>query len=174
MRIRFFGLCHYVLFLLTIIAHSMSGVAANTLPVPHAPAILVITGNIAHTNVGTEAHFDESMLHLLPAHTLHTHTAVTDSVNQFNGPLVRDVLKQVGARGDTVTAIAANNYAVDIPIRDFERFDVILATTMNGQRLPKHDKGPIWIVYPRDQHQQLQDIRYDYRWVWQLQQLVVQ
>ena len=35
------------------------------------------------------------------------------------------------------------------------------------------DKGPFWIVYPRDQHEVLQDIRYDYRWVWQLDSLQV-
>jgi hypothetical protein len=45
---------------------------------------------------------------------------------------------------------------------------------MDGQTLSRDDKGPLWIVYPRDDHEALQDIRYDYRWVWQLYQLDVQ
>ena len=56
---------------------------------------------------------------------------------------------------------------------DFERFDVLVATHMDGERLLPSDKGPLWIVYPRDAHTELQDIRYDYRWVWQLVELEV-
>ena len=61
-----------------------------------------------------------------------------------------------------------------LSFEDFERFDVLVATHMDGERLQPSDKGPLWIVYPRDHHQELQDIRYDYRWVWQLIRLDVQ
>jgi len=44
---------------------------------------------------------------------------------------------------------------------------------MDGERLLPSGKGPFWIVYPRNDVRQLQDIRYDYRWVWQLHQLTV-
>ena len=84
---------------------------------------------------------------------------------------MHDLLALLGAEGQTVTATAFNDYVIDIPMEDFERFDVVLAYRMDGQRLLPSDKGPLWIVYPRDQHDELQDIRYDYRWVWQLQRL---
>jgi len=32
----------------------------------------------------------------------------------------------------------------------------------------------LWIIYPRSQHAELRDIRYDYRWVWQLVELRVE
>ncbi|MCI2394477.1 hypothetical protein [Aliiroseovarius sediminis] len=44
---------------------------------------------------------------------------------------------------------------------------------MDDKALERSDKGPLWIVYPRDAHKELQDIRYDYRWVWQLSELAV-
>ena len=146
----------------------------GTLDMPEGPVILTVAGNISRTNAPAEARFDEQMLQALPSSTLHTHTVVTDGLNRFDGIRLRDLLDYVGARGVTVQATALNHYAVDIPLQDFYDFDVLLATSMNGQRLRTHDKGPIWIVYPRDQHRKLQDIRYDYRWVWQLHRLTVQ
>lgn len=104
---------------------------------------------------------------------METTTVVTDGVKRFDGFLMRDLLAYVGADGGTVTAIALNDYVIDIPMEDFSRFDVLVATSMDGTRLLPSDKGPLWIVYPRDDHQELQDIRYDYRWVWQLIELDV-
>ena len=86
---------------------------------------------------------------------------------------MRDLLEFVGADGKTVTANALNDYTIDIPMEDFVRYDVLVATHMDGERLQPSDKGPFWIVYPRDEYSDLQDIRYDYRWVWQLIQLKI-
>ncbi len=138
---------------------------------PASPVILEIYGNITHTNVGDAAHFDMEMLEALPPATLETSTAVTDGVHRFDGVLMRDVLARVGADAQTVSATALNDYTIDIPIEDLDRFDILLAYRMDGQKLLPSDKGPLWIVYPRDQHDELQDIRYDYRWVWQLYRL---
>ena len=110
-------------------------------------------------------------LKALPAARLETTTAVTDGVRQFDGFLMRDLLDFIGADGSTVTAIALNDYAIDIAVDEFSRFDILVAYEMDGEPLLPSDKGPLWIVYPRDQHAELQDIRYDYRWVWQLRWL---
>ncbi|WP_377046978.1 molybdopterin-dependent oxidoreductase [Roseibium salinum] len=99
---------------------------------------------------------------------------MTDGPQHFEGFLMRDLLELVGAKGEIATAHALNDYVIDIPMSDFERFDVLVAMKMNGRRLTARDKGPLWIVYPRDDVGELQDIRYDYRWVWQLDSLTVQ
>ncbi len=112
--------------------------------------------------------FDREALEALPRHEVDAHTSVTDGVHHFEGPLMRDVLAAAHFTGDEVLAIALNDYEVTIPMSDFERFDVIAALEMDGEILTPRDRGPIWIVYPRDDHAELQDIRYDYRWVWQL------
>lgn len=156
------------LFLLTLApAHE------NGLPAPRDEVILRISGNILHTNAGEEAHFDRAMIEALPIQRLETSTAVTDGVNVFEGVLMRDLLGAAGAQGETISAIALNDYVIDIPMDDFTAFDVIAAFSMDGERLLPRDKGPLWIVYPRDDFAELQDIRYDYRWVWQLDRLEV-
>jgi len=155
-------------------AQSQTVPPTAVLPQPTTLPLLIISGDIQHHNVANEAHFDAAMLAQLPTRTLHTHTVVTDGRHKFDGVLVRDLLDLVGARGQTARAIALNRYTVDIPRHDFYRFDVLLATHMDDQRLLPEDKGPLWIVYPRDDHRQLRDIRYDYRWVWQLERLIIQ
>ena len=152
------------------LAHSQEEV----LPVPDGEVILTIAGKIMQTNMDGKAVLDEATLSALPPSSLETTTVVTDGVKQFDGFLMRDLLDFVGAEGKSVTATALNEYAIDIPVEDFKRFDVLVATHMDGQRLLPSDKGPLWIVYPRDAHAELQDIRYDYRWVWQLVRLDIE
>ncbi|WP_156477451.1 molybdopterin-dependent oxidoreductase [Falsihalocynthiibacter arcticus] len=132
--------------------------------------LLQVTGQ----TLDAPAALDRAMLEALPVTTIETSTVVTDGTHSFTGFLMRDLLDHLGATGDSVTAIALNDYAVEIPMIDFYDYDVIVATHMDGQALNRADKGPFWIVYPRDNHPALQDIRYDYRWVWQLYQLNVQ
>lgn len=131
--------------------------------------VLRVTGSI--TDGPTD--FTITDLHALPATTIETSTVVTDGIHHFTGVLMRDFLDKLGAEGDVATADALNDYVVDIPMNDFERFDVIIAYAMDGKALERADKGPLWIIYPRDAHQELQDIRYDYRWVWQLSEIEI-
>lgn len=147
---------------------------SSAFPPPTGEVILTVGGEIGMTNVDDEAHLDAAMLEALPRERLTTHTSVTDGPQRFEGFLARDLLEALQAEGETVTALALNDYLAEIPITDFERYDVLLADTMNGERLTRRDKGPLWIVYPRDDHDELQDIRYDYRWVWQLHRLEVE
>lgn len=163
-----------VLGALTVLMGPPAGQAQEpALPAPTGKVVLTVSGNISKTNRGNLAVFDDDMLGALPRTHLETTTVVTDGVKRFDGFLMRDLLAYVGADGGTVTAIALNDYVIDIPMEDFSRFDVLVATSMDGTRLLPSDKGPLWIVYPRDGHQELQDIRYDYRWVWQLIELDV-
>ena len=74
---------------------------------------------------------------------------------------------------DFVTAQALNDYQADIPLSDFADYDVIFAWSMDGQMLSRRDKGPLWIVYPRDSQAHLGEERYEHRWVWQLYRLTL-
>ncbi|MHA6688898.1 putative pterin-binding protein [Devosia sp. A449] len=148
-----------------------SSAVADVLGAPRGDTVLEVHGEIANGNQDGAALFDMAMLQALPAMTLETSTAVTDGVHRFDGFLMRDLLAHVGAAGTTVTATALNDYIIDFAADEFERFDVLVAYALDGTPLLASDKGPLWIVYPRDQHVELQDIRYDYRWVWQLTRL---
>lgn len=145
--------------------------ASASLPSPAGRVVLDVHGAIANANADGAALFDMEMLKTLPPSRLETTTSVTDGVRRFEGFLMRDLLERVAAQGSIVTATALNDYVIDIDIDDFDRFDVLVAYEMDGAPLLPSDKGPLWIVYPRDQYAELQDIRYDYRWVWQLRRL---
>lgn len=147
--------------------------ATQPLSMPDGPVMLEIHGAITNTNADGAALFDRAMLKALPRVHIDTHTSVTDGVHGFDGFLIRDLLERVGATGDTVVATALNNYVIEFDSDEFYKYDIIAAYKMDGRRLVASRKGPLWIVYPRDEHEELQDIRYDYRWVWQLIRLDV-
>lgn len=118
----------------------------------------------------TESHeFSEDELGALTQTRYATSTEFTDGVPEFSGPLARDVLDAVGA-GEATTAVmtAANDYSVEIPIDELRRYDVIFATSMDGKRLSRRDKGPIWVMYPLDRHEELQDPVFNGRLIWQM------
>ena len=100
---------------------------------------------------------------------IRTRTDFTDGVSEFEGPLVVDVLRLAGRGGwETARMVAANDYAIEIPVSDFETYGVILAHTMNGVRLSRRDKGPYWVMYPLDGFKELDDPVYNNRLIWQL------
>lgn len=138
---------------------------------PTGPIVLEVHGKINKTNHENTALFDIEMLFHLPEHQLTTSTVVTDGKHQFKGFLLTDLLEYLQVYGNTITATALNDYAVKIDRQELYDFNVIVAYEMDGKRLHTSDKGPLWIVYPRDDYKELQDIRYDYRWVWQLYRL---
>lgn len=140
---------------------------------PQGEVLLEIHGAIARSNAEGAALLDRAMLEALPRAQFRTHTSVTDGVHHFEGVLMRDLLDHVQAHGSSVRATALNDYFIDFDLDEFRRYDVLAAWSMDGQVLKPSDKGPLWIVYPRDAHRELQDIRYDYRWVWQLVRLDV-
>lgn len=156
-----------------LMSFSPAGAAPPSLPPPDGQVLLTVSGNIAHVNYGDSAQLDREMLKQLPTHVLRTSTSVTEGTQVFTGVLMRDLLERLGAAGNVVIATALNDYTSEIPVSDFYTYEVLAALAMNGKPLTPRDKGPLWIVYPRDDHEELQDIRYDYRWVWQLKHLEV-
>lgn len=165
-----------VLSMLVLLSFAQPGAAsaAEPLPLPQTPVILTVSGNIGVTNAESGAVFDREMLRELGLVTLETSTPWTDGVPVFSGILVRTLLERVAAEGTMVDATALNDYKVSIPIEDFMSYDVLLAMEMNGQEMQISDKGPLWIVYPRDDEPALQDRRLHDRWIWQLKALHVQ
>lgn len=116
-----------------------------------------------------ELRLSEAELLAMPQVTIRTSTEFTDGVIAFTGPLARDVIARAGVgKATTAHMVAANDYAVDIPIADFFDYDVVLALAADGKRLTMRDKGPIWVVYPFDDHKALNDPIYNARSIWQL------
>ncbi|WP_170926432.1 molybdopterin-dependent oxidoreductase [Devosia lucknowensis] len=148
--------------------------AADPLPAPTGPVILTVSGNVEVTNTPEGAAFDRQMLTDLGIAEIRTSTPWTDGVVTFGGVLGRTVLERVGADGTLILASALNDYTVEVPMSDFMDYDVMLAMELNGEEMQVSDKGPLWIVYPRDDVPALQDRKLHERWVWQLKALKIQ
>lgn len=158
----------------------LQGLAAfavpGLLPVPVSqaagladPVILEVAGRVPATRFFTRA-----QLAGLGVTVIDTSTSWTKGVHRFEGVLARSVLADVGpSTSEIVVARALNDYSATIPISDFHDFDVILAWSMDGTMLTRRDKGPLWIVYPRDAVPALADERLEHRWVWQLNRLLL-
>jgi hypothetical protein len=138
------------------------------------PVLLTVSGRIANTNRDGAFAFDRAALEALGMTTLTTTTNWTTGRVEFEGVLVRDVLDAVGAQGSELMATAVNDYVVPLPVDEMYRYPVMLALKMNGQYMTMRDKGPIWVVYPRDDFQELNNSLHNKRWVWQLHRIDVQ
>ncbi|MDD7909225.1 MULTISPECIES: molybdopterin-dependent oxidoreductase [Pseudovibrio] len=143
---------------------------AEELSAPNGPVILVVSGDIDKTTDGAVAKFDRDALASLGSQTVLTHTTWTDGRQRFDGTRISDILERVGANGTKVEAVALNDYRVELDVSELKEYPVILAAEMNGKPLSVRDKGPLWVVYPKDQHPLVSE---DHKWIWQVRELHV-
>ena len=156
-------------------AFSWGGTAARAadLPQPQGPVILTVFGAIANTNAEGVAQFDRNMLESIGLSEFSTMTAWFEDEVHFEGVLARELLAVVAAEGEVVHAKALNDYRVEIPLDDFLTYDVLFALKMNGSYMKIRDKGPIWVVYPQNAHEELDKPEIHSRWIWQLESIEI-
>lgn len=155
-------------------ALSWVGGVASALEVPKGPVVLQVSGLIEVFNQGKVAALDMAALQALPQKSFTTHTPWDKNPTAFSGPLLRDVLQLVKARGQQVRAVALNDYRVKLPVSDAQEHDVLVALQINGQPIPVRTRGPLFIVYPFDSKKALQHKTYFERSIWQLKALEVE
>ncbi|TDV07838.1 molybdopterin-dependent oxidoreductase [Paraburkholderia caballeronis] len=141
-----------------------------------APALsLDVSGEIRVTNNAARNayHFDDAQLQKLPVHQISTSTTWTPR-STFEGPLLSDVLKTVGAYGKRVEIHTLDDYTCIVPVSDADRYGVLLAYRMNGRGLEVSDFGPLFLIYPRDDYpQELEGAAGDAKFAWQITSLTV-
>lgn len=123
------------------------------------------------TNVsdGTVVNLSEDDLLAMEQFTVLTENEFVDGLAEFTGPLARDVIAFLNASDiEMLRLTAVNDYAVEVPMSDLLEYDVIFAMTQNGTRFSVRDKGPIWVIYPMTENEELQDRVYNDRLIWQL------
>lgn len=151
-----------------------TGVDAWALDAPNGPVVLQISGFIEAHNQGKVAALDMKALKALPQKSFTTQTPWEPKPVTFSGPLLRDVLQLVRAKGQHIRAVALNDYRVRLPVADAHEHDVVVAVQMNGQSIPVRTKGPLFIVYPFDAKKELQHKTYYERSIWQLKAIEVE
>jgi hypothetical protein len=146
---------------------------ATEIAAPKGPVILTISGQIAHRNGPDGATYDAAMLDALPKRTTTASTPWYSEKTRFEGPLGAALLDQVGAKGTTLKVTALNDYAVEIPVADFRKWPVILATKINDKPISVREKGPIFVIYPFDEEPSLYNELYFGRSAWQVKSIEV-
>ncbi|WP_427982384.1 molybdopterin-binding oxidoreductase [Agarivorans sp.] len=140
---------------------------------PKGPVILTVRGLISESNSGEDADFDLTMLQSLPQYTITTLHPWTESRRNYKGPRLSDLLKAVGARSEQLTLVALNDYQVDVDFEELTTFKPILAWSENDRVMKVRDKGPLWLMFPIDDHPELLQISYNDFMVWQLRSIIV-
>lgn len=130
--------------------------------------VLAVTGSD-----GSAVNFDLDALRELPVSEIRTSTIWTDGIQVFQGVSLRDLLDHVDAVEGTITAVALNDYLIDIPTSDATRPGPVVAYLRNGEQMSVRDKGPLWIIYPYDDNPDYNTEEYYARSIWQLIRLEV-
>jgi hypothetical protein len=99
----------------------------------------------------TSYRFSEEEFMSLKSCTIVTSTPWTRRAS-FDGPLLSDVLRHVGAGGSRLHVESLDDYSCSLPASDLTTYGVILAHSRDGKRMTARDYGPLWIIYPRDAH----------------------
>ena len=142
------------------------------LPQPEGAVLLSISGKIRHTNRQNQAVFDRAMLQALPQQTTHTRTPWSEGVNRYQGPLGSALIQAVGAEQASMMRITAlNDFSAEVPVSDFLNYPVILALQKNDQYLRIRDRGPLFVIYPFDDHPELKTELHYNRSVWQVRSI---
>lgn len=105
---------------------------------------------ITDTNGLVLARFSQEQVEALGTRELRTTTPWTEGVVTFSGVDGEKLLQAAGQEGATVTAIALDDYAIELEWKDFEVHNALIATRMNGERMTSGNKGPFWIVFDYD------------------------
>ena len=86
----------------------------------------------------------------------------------FSGLSGADFVRIAGVHGDELIVRAINDYQTTIPVIDLVERGVLFVTRMNGKRIGIREKGPVFVIYPFDQHPELKTEVYIGRSIWQI------
>lgn len=156
-----------------IVMSSIHAIAAQSLRRPKGKIICTVSGAIQQVNADNCADFDHTMLDELPKSEIRTVTPWNTAITHFAGPRLRTLLDTVGAKGSVCRMFALNDYQVDIPVEDADRYSPILALTQNGNPLSVRERGPIWLMYPFDAYPEIRTTAMLDRPIWQLRRIEV-
>ncbi len=145
--------------------------AAAAMPAGRGPALLTVTGAIAHPNRGPldpvldqmmhkqqlafdKAHaFDYAALTALAPRTIRPTLEYDGKPHVLRGPLLVDVLGKAGAvLGEKTVLIlrAVDGYNVELPLAQAQSRRFIVATHIDGKPMALGGLGPLWAVYDAD------------------------
>ena len=90
----------------------------------------------------------------------------------YRGVLVREFVKQYGGpRVGSLHFRALDDFKADFNAGEWNRWDILLATRINGEKMSIANNGPARIVFPYDTHKEINPTIYNDKWIWQIKQV---
>jgi len=132
--------------------------------------ILTIDGKI---DGGAPLDFTASQLEAIGSAQIATATPWHDGTPVFEGVPMETLLAHVGAEGEEADVLALNNYRTTIPLADFTAYPVLLALKQDGEYMSVRNKGPLFIIYPFDDFDELRTDLYHARSAWQVRSITI-
>lgn len=162
---------------LAVLFAGMSG-STVFMPAAHAQAksatVLTLTGNVSAADKTGLVEFDMAALKALDQQTFTTATPWDARPVKFSGPLLRDVLAAASAKGTQLSAVAVNDYSVNVPMDDATKLDPILAIAVDDKEIPSRTRGPVFLIYSFNNIPSKDHAIYKYRSIWQVKTIKVQ
>lgn len=113
--------------------------------------------------------YDKAALEKLPQRTIRTENDFVDGKVAFRGPELLVVVQNAGGNdASEVEVIAADGYAIAIPVEELERYHPVLAMTADGQPIDHDMYGNLWLIYPMSDFPELQTEKWNGRLIWQV------
>lgn len=132
---------------------------------PSGDVLLTITRG---SNDSQTIELDLEGLEALGLTTIETSTIWTEGMQVFEGVELATLAKALGVSSGSISAVALNDYTVEIPVSDAIEGGPILAVKRNSVPMSVRDKGPVWVIYPYDSSAKYRTEVIYSRSIWQL------
>jgi len=138
---------------------------------PTGRVILTLSGAVDETNSREEIQFDLARLNQLPQYYVTTHNPWTKGRHTYQGFSAIDLFSHLSIYNTTLQVTALNEYMTEIPLSDFVNNGAIFATHIDGQPMSVRNLGPIMVIYPFDENENLKSEMYYGRSIWQVDRI---
>jgi len=151
-----------------LIACLISGLAVG--PAKADPASLTFEGKLAKGR--TVLTFAD--LAAMPQAKMHAKQAIMSTAGDFEGPRLSAILHALGATGNRVKIMAIDDYNVEVGMDEITQYDPIIALRLDGKMLSIRDKGPYWLMWPYEEHPEINNDAGQAKAVWQVASIIVE
>jgi hypothetical protein len=140
------------------------------IPAPRGHAILTLSGDVQHPNVGRDLELDLSTLDRMPQFESTVFEPFLKRDVRFSGVLLSDLFAYAGSEGaSAVRMTALDDYRVSFGLAELEAGQILLATHADGERISVADGGPSRLVFLNADHGLGADTD---NWIWSVDDML--
>lgn len=132
------------------------------------PVVLVVTGKHGVETQQEPLEIKFSELEGLPSETITTTTPWTEGKVTWEGVRISALMEYLKTPSVRFQASALDGYEILFEGVDIEKYPVIIAYKKDGEYMSVRKLGPLWIMFPFDDHEELSPAKFRNLAVWQL------